>query len=209
MRTAKEYEDDVTNLLDVFFSAQHAVEIRTRKGLRYRSERGFRCYSPMIDITVGPFSETRGISLWADYDNLVLFSRNFINRIIEQFRINYQNFAEGYFGFEERTLPRGHRDFLSRNQNANWNARCFLALEVEDSGSRKHLLGDMINASISGRIAVLIGCNEDRYEAFMKLLEYIAYTSEAGKIKFTTRNILVLKPDQFEKALIDSLEEGP
>jgi hypothetical protein len=208
MRTAKEFENDISDLLDIFFSRVDQASIRTRESLKYRSESGFRNYSPLIDVTVGPFSEVRGISLWQDYDRCVNFSQNLIDDLVREFRINYQDFGEGYFRVEEREIPRSYADFLSSNKGANWNARCFLAIEVEDSGSRKHLLGDMINASISGRIGVLVGYNEDKYQTFMRLLEYLAYTVRAGKIKFSSGNILVLKPDQLEMALVDNLEEG-
>lgn len=151
----------------------------------------------------------RGVSLWQDYDRCVNFSRNLIDDLVGQFRINYQDFGEGYFRVEERILPNGYEDFLSSSEGANWNARCFLAIEVEDSGSRKHLLGDMINASVSGRIGVLVGYNEDKYQTFMRHLEYLVYTVRTGKIKFSGGNMLVLKPDQLETALVDNLEEGP
>lgn len=209
MRTAKEFEDDISGLLNIFFAGHETATIRTRESLKYRSESGFRNYSPLIDVTVGPFSEVRGVSLWRDYDRLVNFSRNLIDDLVGQFKINYQDFGEGYFRVEERTLPKGYADFVSSSEGANWNARCFLAIEVEDSGSRKHLLGDMINASISGRIGVLVGYNEDKYQTFMRHLEYLAYTVRAGKIKFNSGNMLVLKPDQLETALVEHLEEGP
>jgi hypothetical protein len=207
MRTAKEFEDDIGDILDIFFARFDGVTIRVRESLKYRSERGFRNYSPIIDVTVGPFSEERGVSLWPEYDRLVYYSQDLLNEMLAQFEANYQEFGEGYFNVAERTLPSNYKDFLSTSENANWNARCSLAIEVEDSGSRKHLLGDMINASISGRIAVLVGYNEDRYATFMRHLEYLAYTVRAGKIKFNSRNILVLTPEQLERTLIDNLAE--
>jgi hypothetical protein len=207
MRSAKEYENDIGDLLDVFFAGFNTVGIRIRKSLKYRSERGYRSYSPMIDITVGPFSETRGIQLWEEYDNLVNFSRHLIDDMLVNFRANYENFGEGYFSAEERMLPTNYMDFLSENRNSNWNARCLMAIEVEHSGGRKHLLGDMINASVSGRIAVLVGLDEDRYQTFMRHLEYLAYTVDAKKIKFNSKNILVLKSEQLEEALLTNLPE--
>jgi len=73
MRTVKEYENDIARLLSVFFAIcgnMREEGIRIRKGLKYRSEKGYRCYSPMIDVSVGPFSEKRGQSLSEEYDNL-------------------------------------------------------------------------------------------------------------------------------------------
>lgn len=82
-----------------------------------------------------------------------------------------------------------------------------MAIEVEGSGSEKHLLGDMINVSISGRIGVVIGYNDVKFKTFLRQLDYLAYTVEANKIKFNSKNIIVLKPDQFENILINNLEE--
>ena len=205
MRTASEFENDIGDLLDVFFAEYDSATIRIRKGLKYRSEREFRNYSPIIDVTVGPFSETKGVSLYAEYDKLVDFSRDLIGDMLEQFWMNYQEFGNGYFRAEDRRLPDSYKDFFSGEENTNWNARCFLAIEVEDSGSTKHLLGDMINASISGRVGILIGYNEDKFQTFMRHLEYLAYTVAAGKIRFNSKNILVLTPEQLERALVSNL----
>jgi len=203
MISAKEYENKIAELLHAFFANKmHVIkEIRVRKGLRYRSQKGYRCYSPIIDISVGPFSERRGVSLWKEYDDLVEFSSMLINDMLQQFKVNYQNFGEGFFEIKERTIPRSYRNFLSANEDANWNARCFMAIEVENSGSKKHLLGDILNVSISGRIGILIGYNDKTFNSFLRQLEYFAYSIKAGKLKFNSKNIIVLKPDQFESIL--------
>jgi hypothetical protein len=208
MRTTKEYENDIAKLLGIFFA--HKIgekEIRIRRGLKYRSEKGYRCYSPMIDITVGPFSEKRGESLWEDYDNLVEFSSELINDLLQQFRANYQDFGRGFFEIHERTLPNDFRSFLSTSEDVNWNARCFMAIEVENSGSKKHLLGDMLNVSVSGRIGIVIGYNDKTFNSFLRQLEYLAYTIEAKKLKFNSKNIVILKPDQFESILVKNIKK--
>jgi len=202
MRT-KEYENSIAKLLKMFFAKKMSVirEIRIRKGLRYRSQKGYRCYSPMIDISVGPFSEIRGPSLWNVYDDLVEFSGNLINDLLQQFKTNYQHFGKGVFEIGERNIPGGYQSFLTKNEDVNWNARCFMAIEVENSGSKKHLLGDILNVSISGRIGILIGYNEKTFNSFLKQLEYFAYSIKAGKLKFNSKNVIVLKPDQFKSIL--------
>jgi len=213
MRTPKEYENDIGDLLSVFFADIDIedMDIRIRKSLKYRSERGYRSYSPIIDVSVGPFSEARGVSRWSDYNQLVHFSRLLIDDMLEQFRRNYQSFGEGIFETRQRTLPTSYENFLAFNEdvnrNVNWNARCFMAVEVEDRRNPKHLLGDMINVSISGRVGVVIGYNTVAYETFLRQLEYLAYTVEANKIKFNSRNIIVLDPDQFETVLLNNLRE--
>lgn len=207
MRPAKEYENDIGDLLGVFFAGMNATSIRIRKSLKYKSERGYRSYSPIIDISVGPFSEQRGLSLWDYYDKMVDFSRQLIDDMLALFKCNYQDFGKGFFEIGERKSPLSYKEFLATNDEVNWNARCFMAIEVEDSGSEKHLLGDMINASISGRIGVVIGYNDDKFKTFLRQLDYLAYTVRAKKIKFNSKNIIVLRPDQFETILINNLNE--
>jgi len=205
MTTAKEYENEVGELLDAYFAGIDTVCVRVRKSLRYRSERGYRNYSPIIDISVGPFAETPGTHLHNEFDQLVTYSGGFIDRILTEFRQNYRHFGEGFFDFEERNIPASHREFLSTNTGANWNARCYIAIEVEDSGDTKHLLGDLVNVGISGRIGIAIGFNGDKFKAFMRQLDYLAYTIEAHKTKFNSRNIMVLEADQFRTALLDNM----
>ena len=168
-------------------------------------------YSPIIDISVGPFSEERGVSFYGYYDKLTDFSRHVIDEMLKQFKCNYQDFWEGIFEIGQRTLPSNYSAFLSTRPGAenyvNWNARCFMAIEVENKRNAKHLLGDMINVNISGRIGVVIGYNDVAYATFLRQLEYLAYATEAKKIKFNSRNIMVLKPDQFESILINNLRE--
>lgn len=207
MTTPKEYEDRIGGLLSMFFTNMDDAAIRVRKSLKYRSERGYRSYSPNIDISVGPFSERRGVSLWNRYDDLVRFSSDFIDEMLIQFCSNYEDFGEGFFRIDERTIPGSYANFLSTSKGANWNARCLMAIEVEASGNRKHLLGDLINVSVSGRIGIVVGYNRDKLKTFLRQLDYLAYTIEAKKIRFNSGNIIVLKPDQFEKILLDNLKE--
>jgi len=207
MTLAEEYEDNLGDLLDVYFADTQLATIRIRQGLKYGSESRYRSYSPIIDISIGPFSEEKGVSLWYDYDRLVTNSSSLIDAMLEQFRQNYQIFGSGIFEIGERILPTDYTSFLTTNAEANWNARCFMAIEVEDSGSEKHLLGDLINVSISGRVGVVIGCNQNKLETFLRQLDYLAYTVRAKKITFNSRNIIVLKSEQFEDILINHLLE--
>lgn len=63
MRSAKEYEDFIGVCLDVFFATNHHATVRVRKSLKYRSEIGYRSYSPIIDVSVGPFSGERRVTM--------------------------------------------------------------------------------------------------------------------------------------------------
>jgi len=95
----------------VFFATNHHATVRVRKSLKYRSEIGYRSYSPIIDVSVGPFSEERGVSLWNEYDVLVSYSSNFIDEMLRQFRLNYQEFGEGAVPNREELFWKVNREF--------------------------------------------------------------------------------------------------
>lgn len=209
MRAVKEYENHIGKLLRQFFAAKMNVvkEIRIRKGLRYRSEKGYRCYSPIIDISVGPFSEIPGEDLFNEYDHLVNFSDKLINDLLQHLKTNYEEFGKGVFDINERSIPKDYQSFLSTHEDVNRNARCFMAIEVENRGSKKHLLGDILNVSISGRIGIVIGYKNNTFESCLRQLEYFAYALERKKLKFNSRNVIVLKPEQFEDILVKNIRK--
>jgi len=63
----------------------------------------------------------------------------------------------------------------------------------------------MINVGIAGRIGLITGYNKEKYETLLRQLEYIVYSVEAKKIKFNSRNVLVLKPSRFEDIIPNNL----
>jgi len=79
----------------------------------------------------------------------------------------------------------------------NKNPRCFLAIELENSGSRKHMLGDVANASILGAIGIVVPLNEKRLRAFRKIREYIVFATKVGKLKASFNNVILLNRENF------------
>ncbi len=99
--------------------------------------------------------------------------------------MNVENITEGNFG---------------RNA-ANKNARCFMTIEVENRGSKKHALGDLVNASSLGRIGIVIPYNEACYRTFFRLLYYFNFLQSVEKPSYSTQNLLIIKKEQFKDAL--------
>jgi len=91
-------------------------------------------YSPRIDIAVGPFAIVG--NLGDAYDRLALDHQPFLCSLHDRFSHNVQEFT-----FSDPVPP------LDHVCGWNWNARCFLAIELENSGSRKHVMGGAINAA--------------------------------------------------------------
>jgi hypothetical protein len=143
----------------------------------------FNLYSPRLDLAVGPFAINK--SMIDEYELLQNKYRIFIEGIIE---IHNLNLSEIYENYNDRNI------FQARK--TNYNPRCFIGIEIENSSSRKHLLGGAINASALSRFGLLIGYNEDKYNALRKLEGYLNFLTEVKKNTFNTNNLLILRKDQ-------------
>lgn len=147
-------------------------------------------YCPRIDIAVGPFSVRRGGNCISEYDQLMNNTRGFIDQLLIHHQDNITRF-HGNVNVSSFTTLRDH----------NRNARCLLAIEIENKVSRKHLLGGAVNAAALGRIGIAIGWNTEEVKAFVKLREYWDFLASVGKNTFNTANLLILTPEQFRTAI--------
>lgn len=146
-------------------------------------------YSPRLDLAVGPFAI--GSSVYADvYDSLV-------ERYADFMQVLYAASNENFTCFDGRNDLVPYFDVVHRNSNA----RCFLAVEIENRTSRKHLMGGAINAAALGRIGIAIGWTEEMVRALVKLRAYLMYLSSVGKNMFQPFNLLVLSRKQFANAV--------
>ncbi len=84
-----------------------------------------------------------------------------------------------------------------------WNSfsRCFIAIEIEFSGSSKHILGSIINASVSGSIGIIIG-NENNIGKIRRIYYYIVRLEGLERLKINTLgNINMYDANDFVKLL--------
>jgi hypothetical protein len=143
-----------------------------------------RVYSPCLDVGVGPFAV--GVERYGDvYDEMVMRHRDWLN---ELYLISKQNFSE--FGETDGDVS------FDRTFSFNHNARCFLAIEVENKTSRKHLMGGAINASALGRVGIAVGWTNKQVGRFVRMRRYLRFLASVGKNTFNTTNLLVLSADQ-------------
>ncbi|PKG24375.1 hypothetical protein [Niallia nealsonii] len=157
-----------------------------------RDERALNIYSPRVDVAVGPFATHQRHEF--EYNEMFRIDsiRNFVERLITYNRDNlylYGDFVEA-----------------ATYDNAiyqNLNARCFMAIEIENEVSRKHLMGGAINASALGRLGVVIPWTDDKLKAFVRLVRYLHYLKEADKNTFNTTNLLIVTKEQIHTALAD------
>ncbi len=150
---------------------------------------GLAMYSPTVDVAVGPFSVEEG-TLGPDYDELVARHRRFLRDLLTLHTVNVQAYDAS-----EETLD------VDDVAYHNWNARCFIAIEIENKSSRKHLMGSAINAAALGRIGLAVGWDDTKVLQFVRLRRYLRALSTLGKNSFATANLLVLHRDQLVEAL--------
>lgn len=185
--TTKNYENRIKRLLQDYFNrlgCKFSVETTTQWPAFSRDKR----YSPRVDVAVGPFATDRRLT--HEYDQLCQMAKPILDMIFKKFEENIRT-------FNPRTQYINDDSYV----NFNRNARCFMAIEVERTGSRKHRLGDIVNASALGRIGVIVAWDKDVLRSFFRILEYFSFLQDVGKNTFNTRNIVVLEKKQFLEIL--------
>ena len=145
-------------------------------------------YSPRLDIAVGPLATNRRYG--KTYDTLMENNQALIDRLIQFHVNNVRQFDDQPYDLSFETL-----------KAKNFNARCFIAIEIENRVTRKHLIGGVVNASALGRIGIMIPWTPDKMRAAIKLRRYLEYLAGAEKNTFDTTNLLILDKDQFMHAL--------
>ena len=176
----REYQNQlVTNLRSIFGDELVEPEWDSVKYSRHSGNHKI-VYAPRHDIAVGPFN-----SLW-DFDvrtdvTKPMRSHPFTKRL-------YKDYLKD-------------RDTLRRC----WNSlsRCYLAIEIEFSGSSKHLLGSMLNAVVSGSIGIVI-VNETNIQKAIRMSNYLMRLEDFEKVKLNVlRNLIIFDRDDFLKLLLD------
>ncbi len=152
-------------------------------------------YSPRLDIAVGPFA-VRDYHYEKAYDQMVEALSIQLDKWIDASRDN----CTRYLGTRAITVhPTNHQYYISSPSNRN--ARCFMAIEIENRSSRKHLMGSIINAAALGRIGVVIAWTDTMLKATIRMKEYFDFLERKRKPTFNVGNVLVLTADQFESVL--------
>ena len=180
----QQYQRDLRDrLAEVFRATPVDVEWRARVEFGGRS-----VYSPRLDVAVGPFAieENREVA----YDGMVNRHRNLLERLFDAHRFNLVSHDCSIDGLDVRRV-------VERNRNA----RCFLAVEIENQVSRKHLMGGAINAAALGRVGIAVGWSDRQVNSLIRLRSYLLFLARVGKNAFDPANLLILGPDQLMRCL--------
>jgi hypothetical protein len=173
---AKEYQIILFEKLKRIFGESN-VEKEWDAAKNSQDDFSRKIYCPKTDIAIGPFNIDRQVEINRRRIEATLGRHEtLIHRLIEA--------SQSSTGSKE--------EFLT---NRNKNPRCLIAIEIEGSGSRKHMLGDIANASILGLIGIIIPLTSEKLEAFKRILDYIRFATAAGKLNPSFNNILLINKE--------------
>jgi predicted AlkP superfamily pyrophosphatase or phosphodiesterase len=185
--TAKEFQDLITPQLEEKLVGLEVVsEWRAFENMPYQ-------YSPRVDIAIGPFSVAPGRNRTGEYNQLLRNDNieNFLRRI---YAFHIENIGDEWLN--EIQIP--EFDFLIQK---NQNARCFCAIEIENTSTKKHIMGSMINAASLGRIGIGIAYNESVKRTFVRILNYLGFLKRVEKNTYDATNFLIVTKEQIESLL--------
>ena len=130
-------------------------------------------YSPRLDLVIGPYNLQRGINWLPNY---------LIKEELEKFN---------------NTHTRLFFNKVSRLK-LNPNPRYAVAIEIAFSGSSKHILGDITNASVLGLYGFVI-TNEKTDVKAKRILRYLYALKAIKKVPGDMySNVLVIRDNEFK-----------
>ncbi|EIJ65600.1 hypothetical protein BD31_I1572 [Candidatus Nitrosopumilus salaria BD31] len=141
MSSSTSFQNEITEKLSRYFQ-QVRKEWRITQDATDAFSTDVDVYAPRIDVAVGPFNVSEG------------------------------NERENITNVFENSAPQNLKKMIeSSSLQKNNNPRCMLAIEVVYSGSTKHILGDITNASMIGLYGFVVAHN-DRIDEVNRIFEY-------------------------------------
>jgi len=171
---AKEVQEKITELLKNIFNE---VNKEWNAAKNSQDDYNRKIYCPRLDIAIGPFNINRNFQDREKILQSIKSKKKIIDKICKE----------------------GHLlEFPLKNNN---NPRCAIAIEIEYSGSRKHMLGDITNASILGGIGIIVAVGNKKLKQFVKMKGYIDFAVKNEKIKPIFNNIVIIGSEDLIKIL--------
>lgn len=165
------------------------------------SERMKNVYSPITDISIGPFNDSDDENIEYIYNEIVRLDKitEFVTMLYSEHQNNLNELKRDTTKIERYSLPEA--------KDANTNSRCLFAIEIENTSTKKHIMGSVVNAASLGRIGIGVGFCEEAYRAFIRIVNYLNWLKEVGKSSYPVGNFFVLRKSQFEE-ILDEMERG-
>jgi len=176
---------------------KRVIRLQVRDRLTGQVNHTYRIYTPMPDIALAPFNLKEETARYMCNICEYLEKKKFITRWIEELKLYYEENIKRYPEYE---------DTLIQVIPLRKNPRCFIAVEVCFTGSKKHTLGSMVNASLLGYYSILV-TREDESEKGVKLkdaLKLKQYLLKVQELKAPGRiatNTIIVTDRQFIESI--------
>jgi len=82
------------------------------------------------------------------------------------------------------------------------NPRCLIAIEIENSNKGKYMLGNIINASLLGKIGIILTLREEFYNVAKSICNYLNGAFERKKIGCNPSNIAIMRYEELRRFLL-------
>lgn len=198
----RSFQDNPESLADSTASTRQRVRNPMDRAFRFRE-----LYGPRIDIAIGPLSIRPG-NRTDEYSTMIDTHSSLINKLLQAFRDSVDTFNSQVV---HELRPNFRLDIPDRPRvfnNApyfNKNPRCFIAIEIEASKTRKYMIGDIVNAVALGRIGIIVTEDDARCRAFLRILVYLNFLYRAEKTAYNSQNVIIVT----KKQLGDILDVNP
>ncbi len=144
-------------------------------------------YSPCVDIAFGPFN-----------NGLIDNQKLVYNDLVERSDVN--TFLKGIYKYHKQNVSELNNEIIvsefDRLIFKNLNSRCLLAIEIENTNSKKHMMGSIVNASSLGRVGIGIAFNKSALKTFLRNVNYLQFLTRVNKNSYDTTNFLVVSLEQ-------------
>lgn len=178
VREIKQYQKEVFSSLKQIFGDDN-VKKEWDAAKNSKDDYTRELYCPHLDLAVGPFNIRRNVHEDnMNISNALDASKNYMKRLWRASELKASTFDQ----------------FI---ENKNKNPRCMLSVEIENSGSSKHMLGNIANVSVLGSIGVVIPFNDKKSPLCKRIKKYVAFATEVEKIKDVFKNVLIINKDNF------------
>jgi hypothetical protein len=188
--TTKEYQNEIFNsLIEILGEASVKKEWDSVKYDSHLSNHK-QVYAPRLDIAVGPFNSDNDLDLGWDHTD-VMKKHPLTKRLVNEINWNKEDFKKCWNNF----------------------SRCYLAIEIELGRNRticnssKHILGSIINASVTGSIGVVI-TDQNTFDKVYRLYSYLQRLRDLDRLFIKTfDNLIIIDKEEFIPILLETKEK--
>jgi len=194
MKPIDQFQEIIVNKLITLLEAhnyQPLVKSFWRPFIGYR-----KVYAPILDIAVGPYAIENG----TDFSGAYIMMSKKMQSIIE----TWKSASDNNYKLYVRDILRAEPEIYSQDliYSSNNNPRCFIAIEIENTNSKKHQMGSIINLAALGHVGIFVAWQDAALRTAMRMREYFDLLKGYGKPSFNINNVIIISKEQ----LLDSLK---